>query len=182
MNAYRKRQKGFTLVEILIVVIILGILAAIVIPQFTNASQDARKSSLTSQLQTIRSQVELYKLQHRDELPAGLQGAGDVVGATAWAEMTVKTNVDHEDEATATDPTTCTFGPYLQAGPINPLNGQSGIFIATADVTLAGASGGGATAGWVLNKNNGKVWATATNPAVVYNEADSGDAANTTAP
>jgi general secretion pathway protein G len=59
-----RNQRGFTLVEILIVVIILGILAAIVIPQFTNASQDARKNSLTSQLQTLRSQVELYKLQH----------------------------------------------------------------------------------------------------------------------
>ena len=50
----KARKSGFTLVEILIVVIILGILAAIVIPQFTNASQDARNSSLLSQLQTLR--------------------------------------------------------------------------------------------------------------------------------
>jgi len=64
----RTRKGGFTLVEILIVVIILGILAAIVIPQFTSASQDARKNSLTSQLQTLRSQLELYKLQHLDAL------------------------------------------------------------------------------------------------------------------
>ena len=42
------RKSGFTLIEILIVVIILGILAAIVIPQFSNASNDARKSSLAS--------------------------------------------------------------------------------------------------------------------------------------
>ena len=39
-----RKPRGFTLVEILIVVIILGILAAIVIPQFTNASTDARKT------------------------------------------------------------------------------------------------------------------------------------------
>jgi len=64
-----RKSKAFTLVEILIVVIILGILAAIVIPQFTNASQDARKSSLVSQLQTLRSQIELFKLQHGDTLP-----------------------------------------------------------------------------------------------------------------
>ncbi|MHC4363321.1 MAG: type IV pilin protein, partial [Planctomycetota bacterium] len=41
-----KAQSGFTLVEILIVVVILGILAAIVIPQFTDASTEAKMSSL----------------------------------------------------------------------------------------------------------------------------------------
>ena len=69
MNVRRNIKRGFTLVEILIVVIILGILAAIVIPQFTNASQDARRSSLASTVQTVRSQIELYKLQHGDQLP-----------------------------------------------------------------------------------------------------------------
>src|SRR5438477_10098419 len=69
MRRFNSKQSGFTLVEILIVVIILGILAAIVIPQFTNASTDAKKSNLTSQLQTLRSQIQLYKLQHNDLPP-----------------------------------------------------------------------------------------------------------------
>ena len=80
MYRTRSQKSGFTLVEILIVVIILGILAAIVIPQFTNASQDARKSSLTSQLQTIRSQLSLAGLQHLDQ-PSGSFTTG---GGTAW--------------------------------------------------------------------------------------------------
>ena len=46
MVTVKPRKKGFTLVEILIVVIILGILAAIVIPQFANASGDARTTNL----------------------------------------------------------------------------------------------------------------------------------------
>src|SRR5260370_37423437 len=62
-------RRGFTLVEILIVVIILGILAAIVIPQFSNASTDARKASLLSQLQTLRSHIQLFKLHHNDVRP-----------------------------------------------------------------------------------------------------------------
>src|SRR5690606_21145974 len=53
MHARKMVRKGFTLVEILIVVVILGILAAIVIPQFTNASESAQFSSTVSQLQTI---------------------------------------------------------------------------------------------------------------------------------
>src|SRR6185503_3199509 len=92
MTVRRTRKGGFTLVEILIVVIILGILAAIVIPQFTSASQDARKNSLTSQLQTLRSQIELYKLQHLDQLPGGLNGAaGTTAPAVAWSELINKT-------------------------------------------------------------------------------------------
>ena len=59
-----RNKKGFTLVEILIVVIILGILAAIVVPQFTEASSDAKLSNLTTNLQSIRAQLELYRLHH----------------------------------------------------------------------------------------------------------------------
>src|SRR5438105_3114924 len=129
---YRSRKGGFTLVEILIVVIILGILAAIVIPQFTSASQDARKNSLVSQLQTLRSQLELYKLQHLDQLPTTLIGS-----SPARTQLTVKT------DATGTVGTTSAFpfGPYLQANPINPLNASYAVKVVAADVTPGGASG-----------------------------------------
>ena len=115
----RKNNKGFTLVEILIVVIILGILAAIVIPQFTNASQDARKSSLVSQLQTLRSQIELFKLQHGDAIP-------DLV--TNWTPMTTVTAYAGKN-----------YGPYMQAIPVNPLTGGSVVKDGTGAAAVAGA-------------------------------------------
>jgi general secretion pathway protein G len=64
-------KRGFTLIEILIVVVILGILAAIIVPQFTNAAQDAGVSSARSQLQTMRSQIELYRVQNNGAVPVG---------------------------------------------------------------------------------------------------------------
>jgi general secretion pathway protein G len=73
--------KGFTLVEILIVVVILGSLAAIVVPQFTNASQDAIKSALASQIQTVNSQVELYRVQNAGSLPSADANPMLVAGA-----------------------------------------------------------------------------------------------------
>lgn len=150
----RKSKSGFTLVEILIVVIILGILAAIVIPQFTNASQDARKSSLTSQLQTLRSQIELFKLQHGDTLPdlAGV-GSGTIKG---WDLMMTATNA-----AGATPSgTDKVFGPYMQAIPINPLNGQSGVIDGTVDTTTAPTAwtttaSVAATTGFIYDYNSG---------------------------
>jgi type II secretion system protein G len=69
MNRIRKNRRGFTLIEILIVVVILGILASIVVPQFSNASQEATASSIRSQLQTIRGQVELFRVRNAGALP-----------------------------------------------------------------------------------------------------------------
>ncbi len=55
------RSRAFTLVEILIVVVILGILAAIVIPQFTSASQEAARSSFVTSLKQLVTAAELYR-------------------------------------------------------------------------------------------------------------------------
>ncbi len=64
MHKHRAAKRAFTLIEILIVVVILGILAAIVIPQFTSAADDAQLSSTQSQLQTVRSQIELWNIKN----------------------------------------------------------------------------------------------------------------------
>ena len=66
MNALtptRQLKRAFTLIEILIVVVILGILAAVVVPQFTNAANDANDAAVRSQQQTLRGQIELYRAQ-----------------------------------------------------------------------------------------------------------------------
>ena len=107
----KRANRGFTLVEILIVVVILGILAAIVIPQFTQASTEARVSSLQSNLQSIRSQIELYKIQHNDDPPAQ---------ATFATQMTTVTNIVGSTTPAVGE---ATFGPYLQKIPVNPFTG-----------------------------------------------------------
>jgi len=93
----KPRNQGFTLVEILIVVVILGILAAIVVPQFTNASQQAIKGALASQLQTINSQVELYRVQNAGNLPdtdAGFPMLVAGAGTPAWNGWGVLVELD----------------------------------------------------------------------------------------
>jgi prepilin-type N-terminal cleavage/methylation domain-containing protein len=60
----RSRFNGFTLLELLVVVVVLGLLAAMVIPRFSDMTQDASKSSIRSTLLTVRRQIELYRAQH----------------------------------------------------------------------------------------------------------------------
>lgn len=146
-------KKGFTLVEILIVVVILGILAAIVIPQFTSASESAKGSSLSSQLQTIRSQLELYQVEHNGVYPT----IG--TGATAWDRLTKKTLVTGStDIGTSTD----TFGPYLQQPPKNPFNNSSSV-------------GATATDGWTYDEDTGVIL-----PNLTYAQAKQAGLVNVT--
>jgi general secretion pathway protein G len=142
-NASRRSaaRKGFTLVEILIVVIILGILAAIVIPQFTNASTAARISNMASQDQTIKSQLQLYKLQHNDTVPALASGG---IGDAAWDSLVLPSDVT----GNFTSPTGTTFGPYLQTVPTNPLTGSSTV--------VAVGTSAAATTGWYYDATTGE--------------------------
>ncbi len=96
-------RKAFTLVEILIVVVILGILAAIVVPQFTNATQDAQAGNIKAQLDTLNNQIELFRAR---------QNAYPDL-ATGWDEL-----VD---------------GGYIKAAPRNPFNGATSVGSAATD-------------------------------------------------
>ncbi|MCB9864603.1 MAG: prepilin-type N-terminal cleavage/methylation domain-containing protein, partial [Phycisphaerales bacterium] len=63
------RRSGFTLVELLIVVMVLGILAAVVIPQFSDASEDAKIAALATDLQTVRMAIGRYTVEHDGRTP-----------------------------------------------------------------------------------------------------------------
>jgi general secretion pathway protein G len=139
-------KRGFTLVEILIVVVILGILAAIVIPQFTQASTEAKVSSLSSDLQTLRSQIELYKVQHNDTPPALATFANQMVYCTDIAGNVKGGGTPSKVRDTGANPVYI-YGPYLERVPDNPFSGS--------DVVAAAAAATGV--GWAYTETTGEI-------------------------
>ena len=115
-------RKAFTLIEILIVVMILGILAAVVIPQLTNATGEANRSSLISTVQSLRTQIALFRLQHNDYLPGSnpVAASGATFDpATFWDQMSMFSDINGATNATRT--AQYDRGPYMQSVPTNPL-------------------------------------------------------------
>jgi len=155
-----RAKKGFTLVEILIVVVILGILAAIVIPQFTEASTEAKTSSLVTDLQSLRSQIELYKVQHNDNLP-GVANGTHVATAGFVNSLILKTDIFGAQYA-LTDTVSATgdalYGPYMQKIPTNQFV-DSNVVTTGAYNGIAPAAVADGTVGWFFDTDTGRVWA-----------------------
>jgi general secretion pathway protein G len=116
-----RQRRGFTLIEILIVVVILGILATIVLPQVSNASITAKENAVKDDLRYVRTQILVYKAQHRDASPG--YPAGQPNG-TPTAALFADQMTKYTDELGSTsDAQTAVYkyGPYIRGVPVNPL-------------------------------------------------------------
>nr|WP_320015237.1 prepilin-type N-terminal cleavage/methylation domain-containing protein [uncultured Desulfobacter sp.] len=148
-------QKGFTLIEILIVVIVLGILAMIIIPQITVSTEDAKVSTLSTNLTTLRNAVELYYHQHNNTYPgahtiAGVASTSDGDSATAFvAQLTKYTDADGL-VANVKDAATAPYGPYIKNGklPTNPFNNKNDVICVHDEDDITVKSSSGDDSGW----------------------------------
>ncbi len=137
----RNRRNAFTLIEVLIVVIIMAVLAATIIPQFSSSTNDAKLSSVKFNLHTIRSQIEMYKVHHSGSKPAL---------ATFADQMTKKTDINGVVSDTGA------YGPYFQGVvPANPFNNLNTLKTTTATTDADAKAAVDGTSGWLYNATTG---------------------------
>lgn len=126
-------RAGFTLVEILIVVVILGILAAIIVPSFATVRDQASVGTTQSELEKVRRAVEVYQVRNENSLPDVTAGDG------TWGLLIEGT------------------GEYLKDAPVNPYvggaNGKTIVIATSPDASYQ------STHAWIYDSTTGDVWA-----------------------
>jgi type II secretion system protein G len=136
-----RRRKAFTLIEVLIVVVIMAILAATIIPQFSTSTGDAKINQVDFNAATLRSQIELYKVEHLGNYPPL---------ATFEEQMTTAT--------TAAGVADGPYGPYIDEVPTNPFNNSNTVVAATVDPLTGKPAGPNGDNGWQYDEDSGRIW------------------------
>ncbi len=149
-----RRTRGFTLVEILIVVVLLGVLAAIVIPSFANSATAAKAGSMATNLNMLRRFVLVYTSHHLEVAPGYTDGPGSALDADAFADQALlASNLQGETAARGT--AGYGYGPYLSRIPTNPFNGLATIQMLADGQDFPAAADN--SHGWIYRAQTGEI-------------------------
>jgi prepilin-type N-terminal cleavage/methylation domain-containing protein len=88
----RRQEAGFTLIELVIVLVILGILAAAAIPRFENFSQDAKDAAVSGGKSSVNSAIAIEMAKNKTTEPSGTSIASRLGGAAAGVSCTSATS------------------------------------------------------------------------------------------
>jgi general secretion pathway protein G len=133
-----RRNRGFSLLELVIVVVIIGIIAAIAIPRMSRGSAGAADSALIGDLAVLRSAIDLYAAEHNGAYPTDVNIANQLMQYTDAAGL-----------AQAGKDATHIYGPYIRKIPPLPVGAKKG----NTGIDKADAPG----VGWIYTQATGDI-------------------------
>ena len=143
LNHNRSGKAEFTVLNAVILAIVVAIAGGVGIPLIEKVTSRAQHTAVLQNLHMLRSQIELYKLEHKGEAP--------VLYRNAFPQLIRATNAEGiPGEPGGKYP----YGPYLRAGvPLNPITGRS-IVTPTDTFPPTAPSGNG---GWIYHQETGRI-------------------------
>ncbi len=129
-------RPGFSLIELVIVVVIIGLVSAIAIPRMASATENSRAAALVANQALLTKAVEHYAAEHNGQHP-GEDASGNV---STDSRSFMSRLIEHTDESGALEASGI-FGPYLRSLPTNPYNDN-------AIIRIDGPASATGLAGW----------------------------------
>ena len=101
MQGYKAREAGFTLIEVMVVIVILGVLAALIVPRVMSRPDEARVVAARQDISSLLQAVKLYRLDNR-RYPSTEQGLQALISKPSSGPLPEK------------------WQPYLDKLPLDP--------------------------------------------------------------
>jgi len=144
------RSNAFSLVELVLVVAIIGVLAAIAAPRFSNVAEDSTRNAVSASLANVRLAIDAYYAEH-GSYPGYSPGTTNPDNSAFVNQLTMYTNAQGDPSATYGYP--YIYGPYLRAPfPTNPLNDLNTVYVKAVP---SDPDPGAGAAGWVAVLSHG---------------------------
>ena len=120
-------MQGFSIIELLIVVTIIGVLASIAVPRMVNASAGADEAALQATLANVRKTIDIYFAEH-GKYPGYTPGTNTTDNAKFVEQLLMYS--DEQGNTNGTSAGGHKYGPYLRAPfPTNPINKLKNVFV-----------------------------------------------------
>ena len=163
MNATAAKQKGFSLVELVIVIVILGVIAAIAIPRISSGSKNAGEAALRANLATVRNAIDWYYGEHNNNFPGAKTDGVNAAGSTLAFTNQLTQYSNAAGVVSADKNPAFPYGPYIRGNfpslPVGVNAGSSEVTVVASPAVLGASTGDGT--GWRFSSETGQFLANA---------------------
>jgi len=151
-----RKRRAFTLIELVAVVLILGILAAIAAPKVFRGSDDAGEAALRQNLAVIRDAIELYALEHDGNFPGATSDGTNAAGTEQAFKNQLLMYTSATGEVSPVRDAAHPYGPYLRKNfpkaPVGPMKGTDTVTVVGDGQPLSGDN----TSAWKYDYTTGE--------------------------